>query len=160
MVKPLHNVSDAEAAGAVLERMFELAARLGGLMQQGLAEQGLSQARGEVIWELRRQGEMTQRQLSQVLQCTPRNVTGLLDALEAAGLVARGRHPSDRRATLVHLTDEGARLAAWWHEQYQAGAGRLLDGLSAAEITRFSRTLDHVLERLRATAPVPGGEPQ
>jgi len=137
-----------------------VAALLGDLMQRGLADRGLSQARAEVIWELRRRGEMTQRELSQVLRCTPRNVTGLLDALQAAGLVVRGPHPSDRRATLVNLTDEGAALAAWWHEQYQAGAGRLFDGIPAAELERFTRTLDHVVERLRSSASAPGGEPQ
>jgi DNA-binding MarR family transcriptional regulator len=35
-----------------------------------------------------------------------------IDELEAAGLVERHRHPSDRRAHALHLTDEGrARLA-------------------------------------------------
>ncbi|MEN3610618.1 MarR family transcriptional regulator [Plantactinospora sp. ZYX-F-223] len=43
-------------------------------------------------------------ELSQALKCTPRNVTGLVDALEAAGFVARSAHPTDRRATVVSLT--------------------------------------------------------
>jgi hypothetical protein len=50
---------------------------------------------------LRGRSPMTQRQhvLSQALRCTPRNVTDLVDALEAAGLVVRGpashRPPGD-----------------------------------------------------------------
>ncbi len=38
----------------------------------------------------------------------PRNVTVLLDALEATGFAARHPHPSDRRATLIQLTEKGA----------------------------------------------------
>ena len=43
---------------------------------------------------------------------TPRNVTGLVDALVETGFVTRGPHPTDRRATLVSLTAHGAEVAA------------------------------------------------
>jgi DNA-binding MarR family transcriptional regulator len=49
---------------------------------------------------------MTQRQLSEALQCSPRNVTGLVDALGSDGLAERGAHPTDRRASLVALTPQ------------------------------------------------------
>lgn len=42
----------------------------------------------------------------------PRNVTGLLDALTDKGYVARQPHPTDRRATLVSLTDHGRTTIA------------------------------------------------
>ena len=65
---------------------------------------------------------MTQRTLSHALRVSPRNVTGLLDALEAGGYVTRGRHPTDRRATLGSLTDQGAAAAARMHADYEMGA--------------------------------------
>jgi DNA-binding MarR family transcriptional regulator len=86
------------------ERDHTLAALLGHAMDQGLAERGLTRARGEVIWILHHQGAMTQRELGDVLDCSAPNVTGLLDALESAGFVAREAHPTDRRKTLVALT--------------------------------------------------------
>jgi hypothetical protein len=53
---------------------------------------------------------------------SPRNVTGLVDGLAESGFVTREPHPTDRRATLVALTeraraskaqmDQGARDAA------------------------------------------------
>ena len=49
---------------------------------------------------------MTQRTLSQALRVSPRNVTGLLDALEAGGYVTRGRHPTDRRAQLMGVASD------------------------------------------------------
>ena len=59
---------------------------------------------------------MTQRELSRALRCTPRNVTGLLDALEDSGLVVRRPHPRDRRASLVNLTLGGKRTSAAFAE--------------------------------------------
>jgi MarR family len=59
-----------------------------------------------VIWQLHQQGPVTQRTLSQALRVSPRNVTGLLDALEAGGYVTRGRHPTDRRAQLMGVASD------------------------------------------------------
>jgi DNA-binding MarR family transcriptional regulator len=159
MVKQLHNElapTAAVDAGAVLERLFELASVLGDGMHSGLAEWGLSAARAEVLWELHRRGRMTQRELSEVLRCTPRNVTGLLDALQQAGLVARGPHPHDRRAVLVALTEQGVALAAGWREQYDRAAVGLFGDLPPAELASFARTLELVLRRLLAASDVPG----
>src|SRR6266581_2710972 len=91
MVKSIHNLPKT----AVLERLFEVSVLLTGAMDSGLEAEGLSRARAQIIWRLRELGPVTQRELSQVLRCTPRNVTGLVDGLEAAGLVARRRHPTD-----------------------------------------------------------------
>ena len=57
-------------------------------------------------------GDRSMREVSQVLHVSPRTVTDLIDGLEARGLVARGPHPSDRRVTLLHLTEAGAANSA------------------------------------------------
>src|SRR5262249_35053270 len=91
---------------------------------------GLTPARAEVIWLLHHGGPRTQRQLSQALKCTPRNVTGLVDALEAAGFVARRAHPTDRRATVVCLTRRGKTLVTQWHRDRDHGAAHLIGDTS------------------------------
>ncbi|MBI3970060.1 MAG: MarR family transcriptional regulator [Chloroflexi bacterium] len=135
-------------AGAALERLFELAVLLTDAMELGLAERGLTRARAELIWRLRERSPMTQRELSQAVGCTPRNVTDLVDALEAAGMVARGPHPTDRRATLVRLTKQGEAAAAQMQAEYQKLAASLLSDLSEAELTTFVRIVDQALGRL------------
>jgi DNA-binding MarR family transcriptional regulator len=157
-VKQIHNDVDAESviADQALMRLFELTVRLGEEMEKGLVERGLTRARAAVIWQLHQQGPVTQRTLSQALRVSPRNVTGLLDALEAGGYVTRGRHPTDRRATLVSLTEQGAAAAARLHADYELGARVLLGDIPPADLTTFVSVLDHVLDRLRAatsTAP-------
>jgi DNA-binding MarR family transcriptional regulator len=51
------------------------------------------------------------RRLAQQLKCEPSNVTGIVDRLEARGLVERRPDPSDRRVKLAAATEEGRRVA-------------------------------------------------
>ena len=150
-MKALHNrVSPATGAlGIAVERVFELALVLGDAMGRGLAERGLTVARAELLWRLRRRGPATQRALSEDLRCTPRNVTGLVDALEVAGLVERRPHPTDRRATLVTLTDAGSKVAATMDAGYQATARDLFDDFDEDELHSFIAGIDRVLDRIR-----------
>lgn len=75
---------------------------------------GLSFARFEFLTLLSftREGAMPMASASARLQVHPTSVTNTVDRLERAGLVERRRHPTDRRATLVAITDEGRALAA------------------------------------------------
>ncbi|MGP4025543.1 MarR family winged helix-turn-helix transcriptional regulator [Actinomadura sp. 3N407] len=52
----------------------------------------------------------SQRQLADFLGLDPSPVVALLDTLEAAGLIERRPHPSDRRARLIVPTPEGRTL--------------------------------------------------
>lgn len=49
-------------------------------------------------------------ELATVLACDNSNVTGIVDRLEARGLVAREAGQDDRRVKLVALTSDGRRL--------------------------------------------------
>jgi DNA-binding MarR family transcriptional regulator len=86
-------------------------------------ERGLTRARAAVIWQLHERGPVTQRTISEALRVSPRNVTGLLDALEAGGYVTRGSPSHRPTATLVSLTDQGAAAAARLHADYQMAPG-------------------------------------
>lgn len=134
--------------GAV-DRMFDLAVVLGDLMNRRLAERGMTPARAEVVWLLHRDGPRTQRELSQALKCSPRNVTGLVDALESAEFVVRKAHPTDRRAILVTLTGQGESLADLWHIDRDQSSRQLFDDISAADLATFVTVLDHILVQLR-----------
>ncbi|HSK91927.1 MAG TPA: MarR family transcriptional regulator [Euzebyales bacterium] len=137
------------SADAALERLFEVAGVLADAMRLGLNGSTLTPARAEIVWRIGQQGPMTQRQLSTALRCTPRNVTGLVDALEDLGLVTRQPHPTDRRATLVTLTDRGGETARDWQVGYRQLASHLFGDMDADELTGVVTLLDHVLERLR-----------
>jgi len=133
-----------------MDQLFDLAVVLGEVMNNRLTEQGLTPARAEVLWVLHRTGPRTQRELSQVLKCTPRNVTGLVDALAGAGFVQRTAHPTDRRAVMVRLSDKGQSLIAGWGADRAHGTTHVLGGIPADELATFSTVLERVLTQLRA----------
>lgn len=70
-MKQLHYSTDD-----ALERLFEVAGVLMDSVNEGLSALKLTPARAEVVWRIGRHGPLTQRQLSDALRCTPRNVTG------------------------------------------------------------------------------------
>ncbi|GAA1831443.1 MarR family transcriptional regulator [Actinomadura chokoriensis] len=151
-MKSLHN-EDSSAlssteAGAALEKLFSLAVVTHQYMEAGMAARGLSRARATVLWNLNERGPMTQRALADAIGVSPRNVTGLVDALEADGFVTRGRHPDDRRATLVALTGKGTTTMDGLRGEYDEGAARLFDGIAASDLEGFVATVDHLLLRL------------
>jgi len=50
--------------------------------------------------------------LAETLSCDASNVTGLVDRLEARGLIRRLASPRDRRVKVLQLTPAGSRLRA------------------------------------------------
>ena len=134
---------------AALDGVLELALLVNVDMSRGLAARGLTESRTRVLWELLQRGPSTQRELADALQVSPRNITGLVDALVATGFVSREPHPTDRRATLVQFTQRGADVAHELERDQQEFARLLFEGMPQAQLKGFVRGLDAVLDRLR-----------
>jgi DNA-binding MarR family transcriptional regulator len=81
------------------------------------------------------------RALADDLSLSPRNMTALVDSLEAEGLVARRPHPTDRRATIVELTGAGMTAAEDTLEPRLAAIGELFDDLNDRERAQFAMLL-------------------
>lgn len=79
-----------------------------------LKPHGITFARYEVLMLLwfSSRGSLPMRVIGSRLQVHPTSVTNAVDRLEEAGLVRREPHPTDRRATLVAITDAGREIAA------------------------------------------------
>lgn len=135
---------------AALDQLLLLATLIDEDMTRGLAALGLTKARVGVVWLVHHEGPRTQRELAAALGVSPRNVTGLVDALVATGFVTRAPHPTDRRATQVTLTAQGARVG----DELAAGRARLAEelfaDLSGRRFTAIVAGLDALLERLFA----------
>jgi DNA-binding MarR family transcriptional regulator len=144
-VNRLHNVGAADEA---LQRLFQVTTVMADAMAEDLAGRGLTQARATLVACLHRMGPSNQRALADALRVTPRNVTGLVDALEESGLVVRSPHPDDRRATLVSLTGAGARAANALAGDERALAQFLFAGYDQSDLEALVKTLNWVLARL------------
>ncbi len=74
----------------------------------------LTFARYEILMLLSfsRGGAMPMKRVGSLLQVHPTSVTSAVDRLQAQSYVERKSHPSDRRAVLASITDEGRKVAA------------------------------------------------
>ncbi|MGH8794269.1 MAG: MarR family winged helix-turn-helix transcriptional regulator [Stackebrandtia sp.] len=128
---------------------------LNDVMDLGMTTIGVTRARAHLLWQLHRSGPVPQRKLAEALGVTPRNITGLVDALQEAGLVERRPHPTDRRSLLVAFTPVGERLAAGMHEGQGRWAEHLFAEMSAEELESFMVVVERLrvrLEKQRETA--------
>ncbi|MET8029394.1 MarR family winged helix-turn-helix transcriptional regulator [Streptomyces avermitilis] len=85
------------------------------------------------------------RRLAEKLKCEPSNVTGIVDRLEARGLVERRPDPADRRVKLAACTEEGHRVARGLRDSLDF-AREPLAGLSHEERLSLRALLLRMLE--------------
>lgn len=143
-------MTPAQRRTQALDRLLELVVTVSADMEQELGATDLTPARAHVVWHLVHHGPSTQRDLADALEVSARNVTGLVDGLAATGFVTREPHPTDRRATLVTLTERGARTAASLQGGQQEFADLLFRRMPRARLDGFVEAADDLLARMRA----------
>ena len=85
----------------------ELRVALGQLFRRLRSENRLPFAHGAVLARLERDGPSSASELAAAERVRPQSMAETVGDLEADGLVARAPHPTDKRRTLVSLTDSG-----------------------------------------------------
>src|SRR5438874_13585031 len=80
------------------------------LFAAAVAELDLAPTPARALHELDVEPPISMRELAQRLKSDPSNVTGLVDRLEARGLVERRADPRDRRIKGLALTSAGASM--------------------------------------------------
>ena len=111
------------------------------------AEAGASVPRLRLLYAVRCNGPQKMADLADELAVTPRNVTALVDGLEAEGLVRRVPHSTDRRVTLVELTCSREGVAAQFGA-YQASIAGLFAALTPDEQRLLLRLLTTLHDRM------------
>ncbi|MBM7504542.1 MarR family winged helix-turn-helix transcriptional regulator [Agromyces aurantiacus] len=133
----------------VLDRLLEISE----LFQRDLAREfdgtSLTTARTRVLWELAHSGPSTQQALAGRLDVSPRNITGLVDALEETGYVERAPHPADRRAVLVTLTPSAAELMREMQRDHEELGATLLAAVAPDDRDALVRGIEAITARLR-----------
>lgn len=114
-----------------------------------LHQSGVTPARVRLLAVLAEGPAATMTTLSRALHVSPRNITTLVDALEMEGLVRRVNHPTDRRATIIELTERGAELCNNLWGQHLDGAGRVFSAIGEGEQAALLKTMQRLRESLR-----------
>src|SRR6476469_2514167 len=96
------------SAGELTERVMRVAHLIRRSSMAGLAELNLTPAQSRALRTIsKNDSPIRMGELAATMGIVPRSATGLVDALETAGLVERSVDPANRRAILVTLTDRG-----------------------------------------------------
>ncbi|MFB9238270.1 MarR family winged helix-turn-helix transcriptional regulator [Plantactinospora siamensis] len=121
-------------------------------MATALAEIGLT-ARMHCVLAHALGQERTQIQLAELGDMDKTTMVVTMDALEKAGLAERRPSSRDRRARIVAVTEEGARVAARSREIVDRVHREALDALAPDEREVFLRAMDRLIGGLLAESP-------
>ncbi|WP_030667941.1 MarR family winged helix-turn-helix transcriptional regulator [Streptomyces sp. NRRL B-1347] len=120
------------------------AARGRALVAGALAAEGLRMWHHVVLSAVADLGPVAQAELGRSVSLDPKDMVGVLNDLQDAGLVDRTPDPKDRRKNAVTITAEGRRkVERCAHVARQANAD-LLSSLSQEERDRFMEMLTRV----------------
>ncbi|MEU9312165.1 MarR family transcriptional regulator [Streptomyces sp. NPDC048256] len=109
------------------------AARGRALVAEALAVEGLKMWHHVVLSAVRDLAPVAQADLGRSVGLDPKDLVGILNDLQLAGLAVREPDPNDRRKNAVSLTEEGRRLLRRCERAAREANDVLLAPLSAAE---------------------------
>ncbi|MFF5955625.1 MarR family winged helix-turn-helix transcriptional regulator [Streptomyces luteogriseus] len=124
------------------------AARGRALVAEALAGEDMRMWHHVVLSAVRDLAPVAQADLGRGIRLDPKDLVGVLNELQAAGLVVREPDSKDRRKNAVSLTEQGARLLKRCEKAARAANDELLAPLSATE----REQLMEMLLRISATA--------
>ena len=133
---------DFEQADALNQAIRLLSLRHRARAAELLAPLGLHPGQEALLLELARTGPVIQAQLSESLGCEPPSVTLMTRKLEAAGHIRRRPAPTDKRASIVELTDRGKALAEQVKQLWCGLAEETVTGLPAQTVAELPGILN------------------
>ena len=140
---PAVEASPADEAWAILRGLFFAERRR---LFAAAAEVDLHPSQVVALLQMEPGVGMPMHEMASVLGCDNSNVTGLVDRLEARGLVARRPYAHDRRVRHIMLTQAGAEL----REHARTRVSRAPEALRRLTV-EDQRLLLEVMQRVAAT---------
>jgi DNA-binding MarR family transcriptional regulator len=106
-----------------------------------LATMGLTTRTWGAMNALDHEGDVTQQQLGRAIGMDPSSMVATIDELEAKGWVERRRHPTDRRAYALQITDAGRETLTRARQMARSAQDELLAPLDDAERAQLHELL-------------------
>src|SRR5690242_15193041 len=123
---------------------------------------GLSEGRFQILVRLQHQsdGRLAMGELAELLDVSPRTVTGLVDNLERDGFVRRVDAPDDRRSVYAEITEQGRDAVRRLWRDSEGGQVALIKGFSEADLIQLRHLCLRLMQATSAVelAGVAGGE--
>ncbi len=155
-------MSRQRRGGFLIAKVHQTAGRIFGRM---LREHGINihPAHGRILWVLWQEGPLSIHELAKRVSLGKSTLTSALDRLESSGQVTRVRSLEDRRKILVQLTPKNEAMEQLYAEVSTKMTAVFYHGFAGADIARFERCLERILENLaefESGRPEQRGRPQ
>jgi DNA-binding MarR family transcriptional regulator len=136
----------------VVSQLVETSRLLRNHIDHRAKTRGTTRAQWIVLFRLRDQEGLSQRDLADVLELQPISLVRLLDRLVEQGFVERRSDPKDRRANRLFLTANGRQLADDLDSLRDAIATDVFQGVPTAVLESSLKTLRDVKDRIKTLA--------
>jgi DNA-binding MarR family transcriptional regulator len=114
------------------------------------AKHDITSGRLVLMWLLSRFGEMRMGAAAQMLDLTPRAITGQVDGLEDDGLAQRRASEEDGRVVYVSLTDKGSALISRIEPDLTESFTSLFSCLEKSEMRELIRITEKLTDHMKA----------
>jgi len=142
-----------DEADSLNETIRAIGIRHRALAIAALAPLGIHPGHKLLLLELESEGPRTQAQLAAASGYEPPTITLSVRQLETAGLVVRRPSPTDGRATIVELTNEGRSLLPKLRLAWRELAQQTVAGLESTPFEQLAAVLADLAASLNATVP-------
>ncbi|MEV0260937.1 MarR family transcriptional regulator [Streptomyces sp. NPDC050617] len=144
MGKGKGEVGDESQSLPLTDALVQLSFLVQSVVEDACAEHDTSPGQARLLGALEgRSPAMTE--LAALLGVERASVTGLVDRAERRGLVRRAPDPGDRRASRVHLTDQGRQTEAAFRTSVARRIEGLASGLPQTERARLAHSATRLL---------------
>lgn len=113
---------------------------------KGYEGTGLTTAQADVLFTLGNTAGLSFKQIGELTLITKGTLTGVVDRMEAKGLVKRKASPDDRRISIVRLTKQGERLFEKEFPRQVRYIKQRFDKLSKTELRDMKKSLSRLRE--------------
>lgn len=143
-----------ELPGHYIRRLHQISV---GIFMQEAEPWGVTPVQYAALQTVRNQPGVDQRSLARLIALDTSTIGGVIDRLEARGLLQRNAAPGDRRVRQLTLTPAGQQLLADVIPAMRRVQDRLLEPLQPQEQAAFMEMLERMVNTNNALSRAPSG---
>lgn len=156
--KPAPGKVDKASIHRIVETAIYLQSESRRIAKEQSARHGITATQLNALKLLQSVGDLSLSELSQKMSATNSSITGIVDRMVAAGLVAREQSAQDRRIWKIRLTAEGRAMAKKVDVAPWEILQRALMALPPAELEQLITTLTKIVDHIEDVVAVRGKE--
>nr|WP_244270443.1 MarR family transcriptional regulator [Proteiniborus ethanoligenes] len=143
----MHNLFDLDACvGFITNRAGK---KLANEFNERLLTVGITRVQWIALYYLGKHNELNQKELAELMDIKESSVARLIDRMEKEGYVLRKKDISDRRVTILLLTEKGIDYREKLMPEGEKMAQVFTEGISDEELEIFLRVIDKMLSNVK-----------